>query len=39
MGGFDMGHGPENITIPMGIEATLDTEQGTLIYHEAATIP
>jgi muramoyltetrapeptide carboxypeptidase len=39
LGGFDMGHGPENITIPMGIEATLDTGQGALVYHEAATEP
>jgi len=39
LGGGDIGHGDENITIPMGIEATLDTEQGSLVYHEAATIP
>ncbi len=38
MGGFEIGHGGDNITIPMGIRATLDTDQGALVYHEAATI-
>ena len=38
MGGFDIGHGDENVTIPMGIRATLDTEQGALVYHEAALV-
>jgi muramoyltetrapeptide carboxypeptidase len=39
LGGFDIGHADENMTIPMGIQATLDTDQGELIYQEAATIP
>jgi muramoyltetrapeptide carboxypeptidase len=39
LGGFDIGHADENMTIPMGIRATLDTDQGALIYWETATIP
>jgi muramoyltetrapeptide carboxypeptidase len=38
LGGFEMGHGDDNMTIPMGIQATLDTEQGALVYHEAALV-
>jgi len=38
LGGFDIGHGDENMTIPMGIRATLDTDQGTLIYQETALV-
>ena len=37
LGGVDIGHSDENMTIPMGIQATLDTDQGALIYQEAAT--
>jgi len=39
LGGFDIGHVDGNVTIPMGIRATLDTDQGALIYQEVATIP
>jgi muramoyltetrapeptide carboxypeptidase LdcA involved in peptidoglycan recycling len=39
LGGFEIGHGKDNMTLPMGIRATLDTDQGALIYQEAATIP
>lgn len=38
LGGFEMGHGDDIVTIPMGISATLDTDQGALVYQEAATI-
>ena len=38
LGGFDIGHGHENMTIPMGIQATLDTDQGVLVYQEAALV-
>ena len=38
LGGFEIGHGEENMTIPMGIQATLDTEQGALVYQEAALV-
>jgi len=36
MAGFAFGHGTENVTIPFGVEADLDTEEGVLRFHEAA---
>ncbi len=38
LGGFEIGHGDDNMTIPMGIRATLDTDQGALVYQEAAVL-
>ncbi|MFC1876736.1 LD-carboxypeptidase [Thermodesulfobacteriota bacterium] len=38
LGGFEMGHGEDNMTLPMGIRATLDTDQGALVYQEAALV-
>jgi len=38
MAGFDVGHGYCNLSVPIGIEATLDTEKGTLVFHEPATV-
>jgi muramoyltetrapeptide carboxypeptidase len=38
LGGFDTGHGKRNLTIPFGIDATLDTEQQILSFVEPATI-
>lgn len=38
MGGFEIGHGRTNATIPFGIKATLDTEAKTLRFHESATV-
>ena len=35
--GFDIGHGPANVTLPIGLTATLDADLGTLTYHSAAT--
>lgn len=38
IGGFEFGHGLEdNLTLPVGLVATLDTQQGCLEYHSAAT--
>jgi muramoyltetrapeptide carboxypeptidase len=37
LAGFDIGHGKTNITIPLGIEATLDADQQRLTFHEPAT--
>jgi len=37
LAGFEIGHGRENLTIPLGIRATLDTEEGGLTYAETAT--
>ena len=38
MAGLDAGHGGHNLTLPMGIEATLDADRHLLTYHRAATI-
>jgi muramoyltetrapeptide carboxypeptidase LdcA involved in peptidoglycan recycling len=39
VGGFDIGHGlADNLTLPVGLVATLDSEKGTLAYHSAATV-
>lgn len=35
--GFDIGHGNANVTLPIGLTATLDANQGTLTYHSVAT--
>lgn len=38
LAGFDIGHGRTNITIPLGIEATLDADRQRLTFHESATV-
>jgi muramoyltetrapeptide carboxypeptidase len=38
LAGLDAGHGSHNLTIPLGIEATLDADRHSLIYHRAATV-
>lgn len=38
LAGFDIGHGKTNITIPLGIEATLDADRQRLMFHESATV-
>ncbi|MEJ2658007.1 MAG: LD-carboxypeptidase [Desulfobacterales bacterium] len=38
LAGFDIGHGEHNLTIPMGVDATLDTEKKRLLFHESATV-
>ena len=38
LAGFDIGHGKQNMTVPFGIEATLDTERQVLSFDEPATI-
>jgi muramoyltetrapeptide carboxypeptidase len=37
LAGLDAGHGSHNLTIPLGIKATLDADRHSLIYHRAAT--
>jgi len=38
VGGFDIGHGlADNLTLPVGLAATLDSGRGILEYHTAAT--
>ena len=38
LAGFDMGHGRDNITIPMGLEATLDAGSHRLTFDKPATV-
>lgn len=38
LAGFGMGHGEHNLTIPMGLGATLDTDKNRLLFHEPATV-
>jgi muramoyltetrapeptide carboxypeptidase len=38
LAGLDAGHGGNNITIPIGIEATLDADRHVLSYRQAATV-
>ena len=38
LAGMNAGHGNPNLTLPMGIEATLDADRHMLSYHRAATI-
>ena len=37
LAGMNAGHGNPNLTLPMGIEATLDADRHMLSYHRAAT--
>jgi muramoyltetrapeptide carboxypeptidase len=38
LAGFEVGHGRNNITIPIGLNATVDTDRQLLSFHEPATI-
>ena len=38
LAGFDVGHGKQNLTIPVGMTATLDTYQQLLSFEEPATV-
>jgi muramoyltetrapeptide carboxypeptidase len=38
LAGFDIGHGKQNMTVPFGIEAILDTERQVLSFDEPATV-
>jgi muramoyltetrapeptide carboxypeptidase len=35
LAGFDMGHAPRNLTVPLGMEAELDTDTGLLIRRKS----
>jgi muramoyltetrapeptide carboxypeptidase len=39
LAGLPVGHGSRNVTLPLGLTATLDAEAGLLTYHQAATAP
>lgn len=36
LGGFELGHGRHNLTVPIGLEAKMDTEDGSLRFAEPA---
>jgi len=36
LAGFDVGHGADNLTLPIGLEAKMDTEDGSLRFAEPA---
>jgi len=38
LAGFDIGHGPHNLTIPLGVSATVDADKQVLSYTRAATV-
>ena len=38
LAGLDVGHGKNNLTIPFGVEATLDADRHILSYRQAATV-
>ena len=38
LSGFEIGHSRINITIPMGLRATLNTNRRVLTFHEPATV-
>ena len=39
MGGFEIGHGVRNLTVPIGVEAVFDTNLGQLAFCRSATSP
>ena len=39
LSGAPVGHGRRNLTLPLGLPATLDAGAGTLTYHQSATAP
>jgi muramoyltetrapeptide carboxypeptidase len=39
LSGVPVGHEQRNLTLPLGLPATLDAGAGTLTYHQAATTP
>ena len=39
MAGFPIGHGTDNVTVPIGMPATLDTFKQTLSFDQPATLP
>ena len=38
LAGFDVGHGPQNMTVPCGLDATLDADRHILAFDQPATI-
>jgi len=38
LAGFDVGHGAQNLTLPFGVDATLDTDKQLLSFAQPATV-
>jgi muramoyltetrapeptide carboxypeptidase len=38
LAGFDVGHGEQNLTMPLGIDATLDTDDQIVAFNQPATV-
>jgi muramoyltetrapeptide carboxypeptidase len=38
LAGFEIGHGTNNFTVPMGLVATLDANRQRLTFNEPATV-
>jgi muramoyltetrapeptide carboxypeptidase len=38
LAGFDVGHGEQNLTVPLGIDANLDTDKQLLSFTQPATV-
>jgi len=38
LAGFELGHGTENLTVPIGLEAKMNTEDGSLRFRESAVL-
>lgn len=38
LAGFELGHGTENLTVPIGLEAKMNTEDGSLRFREPAVL-
>ncbi len=38
LAGFDVGHGKDNLTVPIGLDADMDTQDGTLRFLEPAVV-
>ena len=36
LAGFELGHGTHNLTVPIGLEAKMNTEDGSLRFREPA---
>ena len=38
LAGFEVGHGTQNLTLPFGLDATVDTDKKLLSFAQPATV-
>ena len=38
LAGFDVGHGKDNLTVPIGLGADLDTQDGTIRFRGSGVV-